>query len=193
MSENCKKSDSSTDDDSMGHSWTRRCFSRSISCKPLSISWHPILAILRHRIGPSHPLKEYAYKTWLWLQPSDDEDSWDDAHHHHLQQQQATAAAAAAAAGKLHHLQICCFIYACWILNLLSWALKHKIKAPNWQTELNFAILQGNYESSNLFQNYKTHWSLIGKGLHGEICPGRRPQGKFYTKNEKQPTFQVYR
>ena len=33
--------------------------------------------------------------------------------------------------------------------------LKHKI-APNWQTELNFAILQGNYESSNLFQNYKT-------------------------------------
>ena len=32
--------------------------------------------------------------------------------------------------------------------------LKHKI-APNWQTELNFAILQGNYESSNLFKNYK--------------------------------------
>ena len=33
--------------------------------------------------------------------------------------------------------------------------LKHKI-ASNWQTELNFATLQGNHESSNLFQNYKT-------------------------------------
>ena len=33
--------------------------------------------------------------------------------------------------------------------------LKHKI-APNWQTELNFAIFQGNHDSSSLFQIYKT-------------------------------------
>ena len=33
--------------------------------------------------------------------------------------------------------------------------LKHKI-APNWQTELNFAILQENHDRSNLFQIYKT-------------------------------------